>query len=351
MAFSFSNIFWRIKSFHRYSILLPGVFSLVLSMSYSVAHAYQEAASDTVPTRMDTLNKRKELPSFLLWDDLDTQPLYPYQNPFLRRESPFLLSPSQNQRIEVEVDTAVNYRIYQDLDSGSLDPGYSLDFEDYSRMQELRIRQEYWRNRSRGLDGESAVGGRGLIPPITMSPTFDRIFGGNEITIVPTGNVNLDFGGIFRRIDNPSIPIRQQRNGGFNFNQQIQMSVNGMLGQKVRIGANFDSNNSFDFENQLKVEYAGFDEDILKTIEIGNVSMPIQNSLIQGAQNLFGVKTQMQFGKLFMTTVASTQRGRRDEIIIEGEIKADPLNSGPRNTMKTDIFFLVIFSEITTKTG
>ena len=76
--------------------------------------------------------------------------------------------------------------------------------------------------------------------------------------------MNLDFGGIFRRIDNPSIPIRQQRNGGFNFNQQIQMSVNGMLGQKVRIGANFDSNNSFDFENQLKVEYAGFEEDIFK---------------------------------------------------------------------------------------
>lgn len=324
MAFSFSNIFWRIKSFHRYSILFPGVFSLVLSMSYSVANAYQEPASDTIPTKMDTLNKRKESPSFLLWDDLNTQPLYPYQNPFLRNKSPFILSPNQNQRIEVEVDTAVNYRIYQDLDSGSLDPGYSLDFEDYSRMQELRIRQEYWRNRSRGLDGESAVGGRGLIPPITMSPTFDRIFGGNEITIVPTGNVNLDFGGIFRRIDNPSIPIRQQRNGGFNFNQQIQMSVNGMLGQKVRIGANFDSNNSFDFENQLKVEYAGFDEDILKTIEIGNVSMPIQNSLIQGAQNLFGVKTQMQFGKLFMTTVASTQRGRRDEIIIEGGNQGRP---------------------------
>src|SRR5690606_4700978 len=119
-----------------------------------------------------------------------------------------------------------------------------------SKIQELRLRQEYWRNRSRGMDGESVVSGRGLIPPITLSPTFDRIFGGNEINIVPTGNVNLDFGGMFRRIDNPSIPIRQQRNGGFNFNQQIQMSVNGTLGQKMRIGANFDSNNSFDFRSE-----------------------------------------------------------------------------------------------------
>ncbi|SHN22032.1 cell surface protein SprA [Cyclobacterium lianum] len=293
----------------------------------SGANAFQEPAvtpADSLPDRLDTLSKRKDLPSFLLWDNLNTNPLYPSQNPFLRKQSPFLPGAGVDQRVEVEVDTAVRYRIYQNLDSGSVDPGYSMDFEDYSRMQELRIRQEYWRNRSRGLDGESAVGGRGLIPPITMSPTFDRIFGGSEISIVPTGNVNLDFGGIFRRIDNPSIPIRQQRNGGFNFNQQIQMSVNGMLGQKVRIGANFDSNNSFDFENQLKVEYAGFEEDILKTIEIGNVSMPVQNSLIQGAQNLFGVKTQMQFGKLFMTTVASTQRGRRDEIVLEGGNQGRP---------------------------
>ncbi|WP_339902985.1 cell surface protein SprA, partial [uncultured Cyclobacterium sp.] len=312
-------------------------------MSLSGVYARQSPTTtptDTVPSLMDTLNKRRSLPSFLLWDNLNTKPLYPYQNPFLRRDTPFLLKPEKNQRIEVEVDTAVSYRIYPNTDSTSTDPGYSLDFDDYSRMQEYRIRQQYWRDRSRGLDGESAVGGRGLIPPITMSPTFDRLFGGSEITIVPTGNVNLDFGGIFRRIDNPSIPIRQQKTGNFNFNQQIQMSVNGMLGQKVRIGANFDSNNSFDFENQLKVEYGGFEEDILKSIEIGNVSMPVQNSLIQGAQNLFGVKTQMQFGNLFMTTVASTQRGRRDEIIIEGGNQGRPFEVRASNYDENRHFFL-----------
>lgn len=312
-------------------------------MSLSGVDARQEPAStpsDSLPSLMDTLNKRRTLPSFLLWDNLNTNPLFPYQNPFLRKDSPFLIRPEKNQRVEVEVDTSVRYSIYPNLDSTTLDPGYSMDFDDYSKMQELRIRQEYWRDRSRGLDGESAVGGRGLIPPITMSPTFDRIFGGNEITIVPTGNVNLDFGGIFRRIDNPSIPIRQQKTGNFNFNQQIQMSVNGMLGQKVRIGANFDSNNSFDFENQLKVEYAGFEEDILKSIEIGNVSMPVQNSLIQGAQNLFGVKTQMQFGKLFMTTVASTQRGRRDEIVIEGGNQGRPFEVRASEYDENRHFFL-----------
>jgi len=320
---------------------------VVLAVCIPASYGFQEQVpiqTDTLPSRLDSLAKRRALPSFLLWDNLNTSPLYPYQSPIFTPSSPFQLPPPAQQRIEVEMDTAFRYRIYDQLDSTQQGgQGYTLDFEDYSQMEQMRLRQQYWRNRSRGTDGESAVGGRGLIPPMTMSPTFDRIFGGNEINIVPTGNVNLDFGGIFRRIDNPSIPIRQQRNGGFNFDQQIQMSVNGLLGQKVRVGANFDSNNSFDFENQLKVEYAGFEEDIIKSIEIGNVSMPVQNGLIQGAQNLFGVKTQMQFGKLFMTTVASTQRGRRDELIIEGGNQGRPFEIRASNYDENRHFFLSHF--------
>ncbi|WP_236252933.1 cell surface protein SprA [Echinicola sp. 20G] len=303
----------------------------------------QGVGQDSIPSKIDSLEKRRTLPSFLLWDNFKTSPLYPIQSPLQQRYSPFYYDGPKQQQVEIELDTAVQYRVYDQLDSTSSNPGYLYNFEDFSKIQELRMRQEYWRNRSRGMYGESAVSGRGLIPPITMSPTFDRLFGGSEINIIPTGYVNLDFGGIFRRIDNPSIPIRQQRNGGFNFDQQIQMSVNGNLGQKMQINANFDSNNSFDFENQLKVEYKGFEEDIVKSIEIGNVSMPVQNSLIQGAQNLFGVKTQLQFGKLFMTAVASTQRGRRDEIVIEGGGQGRPFEIRASEYDDNRHFFLAHF--------
>jgi len=278
-----------------------------LPITHSQAFGFQQpVVRDTIPmdtaqSRLEFLEKRRQLPSFLLWNNFNTNPLFPIQNPLSKRYSPFQLSPPTEQNVQIEMDTVMRYNISEQLDSALINPGYKYEFDEYSKMQELRIRQEYWRSRSRGQDGESAVSGRGLIPPMTVSPAFDRLFGGSEINIIPNGNVNLDFGGIYRRIDNPAIPVRQQRNGGFNFDQQIQMSVNGTLGQKMRIGANFDSNNSFDFQNQLKVEYVGFEEDIVKSVEIGNVSMPVQNSLIQGAQNLFGVKTQLQFGKLFMT--------------------------------------------------
>jgi cell surface protein SprA len=81
---------------------------------------------------------------------------------------------------------------------------------------------------------------------------------------VPRGFVTLDFGASFQKISNPNIPIRQQKNGGFEFDQQINMSVVGKVGEKLAVSANFDNNNSFDFQNNMKVEYTGFKEDILK---------------------------------------------------------------------------------------
>ncbi len=285
-------------------------------LAYTTSEA-QDTQTDSIPSKIDSLNQRRSSPSFLLWNSLRTNPLFPYQNPFLRPRSPFLPNSLTRQNILVEIDSTLRYRIIDEYDSNRVGNEQEYDFELFSKTQEYKVRQDYWNSRARGGDGESAVEGRGLIPPLTVSPSFDRIFGGSDISIVPTGYVNLDFGAIFRRIDNPTLPIRQQQNGGFNFDQQIQMAVNGSLGEKVNIGANFDSNNSFDFQNQLKLEYDGFEEDILQKVEIGNVSMPVQNRLIQGAQNLFGVKTQMQFGKLNVTAVASTQRGRRDNLVID----------------------------------
>ncbi len=198
----------------------------------------------------------------------------------------------------------------------------SLPFLEFSKFREREDTRNFQREKSAALDGESAVTNRGqLIPPIALSPFFDRLFGGDQILITTNGFVQLDFGGRFQRIDNPAVPIRQQRNGGFEFDQKINMSLQGSIGQKLQLNANFDNNSSFDFENTLKVDYTGLESDIIKSVEMGNVSMPVANSLISGAQNLFGFKTQMQFGKLFVTALASTQRGQTESLEIEGGVQ------------------------------
>ncbi|MBX2914216.1 MAG: cell surface protein SprA [Cyclobacteriaceae bacterium] len=243
-----------------------------------------------------------------------------YGDPFssYRTFSPLFLQDSKNLGFDLQIDTGRNYTIYEKIGTLNYRPPSSISFDEFNAEQYKLIKRDYWQTRSKALDGESAVSGRGLIPKIYVSPVLDRIFGGSYVELIPRGFVNLDFGAQFQKIENPSIPIRQQRNGGFEFDQQINLSVQGKVGEKLAVTTNFDNNNSFDFQNNMKVEYTGFKEDILKKLEIGNVSLPLNNSLITGSQNLFGVKAQMQFGKLFVTTLATTQRGKQSSIKVNG---------------------------------
>lgn len=214
-------------------------------------------------------------------------------------------------------DAGITYSVYENIGSLDFRPASFMTFSEFNNYSNSQLNREYFREKSIGLDGESAVSGRSLIPRLYISPVFDRIFGGSYVDIQPNGFVNLDFGARFQRIDNPAIPLRQQRNGAFNFDQQISMNVVGKVGEKLEITANFDNNNTFDFQNNLKVEYTGYEEEIIKKIEIGNVSMPVTNSLMSGAQSLFGIKAEFQFGKLYVTTLLSQQRGRNEVLTIE----------------------------------
>ncbi len=289
--------------------------------SVSGAWIIQEDTTKTDTVRRDTLNRDSiynkpynatRRPAYLPTDRFGD----PLSSVYMG--STFFLPEPSNLKMEVEIDTGMNYTLYERLGELDYRAPVSMSFREFKQFQEQQQLKSYWKSRSEGLDGESAVSSRNLIPPIYISPVFDRIFGGSYVEIIPRGLVTLDFGGRWQRIASPDRSIRQQRNGGFEFDQQIEMNVVGKIGEKLQVTANFNNNNSFDFQNNLKVEYTGFEEDILQKLEVGNVSLPLNNSLITGAQNLFGVKAQLQFGDLFVTTVASTQRGKSESLTISG---------------------------------
>ncbi|HNP18149.1 MAG TPA: cell surface protein SprA [Fulvivirga sp.] len=304
-----------------YALLCALVTCLGLALTASQGNARRLLTNFSAIVQADSTKK----------DSLDNQPYQPTRKPTFKPKdrfgdpfsnvtspSPLLLEDPASMKLDVEIDTAMNYTIYEKIGDLNYRPTSSMTFEEFKQYQERQQLKDYWKNRSSGLDGESAVSGRNLIPPIYVSPIFDRIFGGTYVEIIPRGAVTLDFGGRWQRVSNPGVPIRQQRNGGFEFDQQISMNVVGKIGEKLQVTANFDNNNSFDFENNLKLEYTGYEEDMLQKLEIGNVSLPLNNSLITGAQNLFGIKAQLQFGDLYVTTVASTQRGTTESITIDG---------------------------------
>jgi cell surface protein SprA len=289
--------------------------SMVFFLCLGPTLVYAQRGADTTKQSTDTVSHQSYNPFRPTYRPSDR-----YGDPFSNQSfySPLFLKDPKSLNLDLQIDTGMNYSIYEKIGKVNFRPTSSMSFQDFNLQQSQSMLTDYWKGRSKALDGESAVSSRNILPKIYVSPVMDRIFGGSYVELIPRGFVTLDFGANFQKIANPSIPIRQQKNGGFQFDQNINLSVVGKIGEKMKVTTNFDNNNSFDFQNNMKVEYTGNKEDVLKKFEIGNVSLPLNNSLISGAQNLFGVKAQMQFGKLSVTTIAATQRGKQSTINIQG---------------------------------
>jgi len=274
-----------VKNCNHIECLVRGglLISLWFFMSFNGYAMYQQK-SDSLANKQDSIPpvdqtyKPSARPTFNSGDRLGD----PFSNKI--SSSPLLFGNPANLKLQYDIDTSFNYTISERMGAIYYRPISSISFSEYDKYQTDMLLKSYWKGRGAEADGETALTGRRLIPKIYISPVFDRIFGGSYVEINPRGLVNLDFGGKFQRIHNPSLPLRQQKNGGFEFDQQISMNVVGKIGEKLKVTANFDNNNSFDFQNNLKVEFTGFEEDIIKKLEIGNVSMPISNGLISGVK-------------------------------------------------------------------
>ena len=187
-------------------------------------------------------------------------------------------------------------------------------YQDYLLNKELK---NYWRQKisSNSIDLESG----GAVPKVNLGKeVINKIFGSDLVSIRPQGAVELTFSGVINKIDNPALPEAQRQTTSFNFDERIQINVIGRIGEKLQLQANYDTEATFEFENEMKLEYAGDEDDIIKNIELGNVNLPLSGSLITGVQSLFGIKAKMQFGRATLTTVFSEQKSETSILEIEG---------------------------------
>jgi cell surface protein SprA len=212
--------------------------------------------------------------------------------------------------------------------------GYNIDFpfiltrEQYlDRVMKEQMR-EYFKQKAAAIAGktkEDKAKQRDLLPNFYVNnELFTTIFGSPEIDIDPQGSVEVDLGLLFNRSDNPSFSPRNRQNLTFDFNQRINLSLVGKVGTRLQVNANYDTQSTFDFQNQVKLSFIpsdidgvegakdgsfeGGEDSILQSLEIGNVAMPLNSQLIRGAQSLFGIKTELQFGKTRITAVFSEQQ-------------------------------------------
>ncbi|NJK84942.1 MAG: cell surface protein SprA [Bacteroidales bacterium] len=231
-------------------------------------------------------------------------------------DSPLFLDDPSNVKSSVTFNPETNEYILSKK-VGNLDyrPSSVMSFKEFREYEKEVAKRNYWVTRSKqnsGNEGNSPIG------KIKMGETFDKVFGADAINIVPQGSAELIFGYNISRNDNPQLSERNRRNGAFTFKEKIQMNVAGSIGDKMELGINYDTEATFDFENKTKLQYAGKEDEIIKKIEAGNVTFPLSGSLISGSQSLFGLKTELQFGKLNVTSVFSHQRGESSVINVQG---------------------------------
>ena len=231
------------------------------------------------------------------------------------KANPFLTLPDNVKRV-VEYDAEnKRYVITERIGDRQFSAPQYLTIEQYLRLVNSEIKRENWRVLSNAEIDQ--VRQTGIIPQVKInSRVFEKIFGGTTIDIQPRGDAELTFLGRINKNENPLFNERQRTQANFDFNQRIQMDVTGNIGTKLKIKMNYNTEAQFDFENQIKLDYTGGKDDIIKKIEAGNVSLPLNSTLINGTQSLFGVKTQLQFGKLDVSTVFSQQKSQSKELQI-----------------------------------
>ncbi|WP_434037036.1 cell surface protein SprA [Formosa sp. 4Alg 33] len=193
---------------------------------------------------------------------------------------------------------------------------------EFEQMVQAENLKSYYKQKIDAFDGKkdgSEEEVKNLLPQFYVNSSFfESIFGGSTIDVIPQGSVEMDLGVLFSKQDNPAFSPRNRSNFSFDFDQRISLSLLGKVGTRLQVTANYDTQSTFDFQNLIKLEYTPTEDDIIQKIEVGNVSMPLNSSLITGAQSLFGVKTQLQFGKTRVTGIFSEQKSEINTVVAQG---------------------------------
>lgn len=263
------------------------------------------APADTV--RIDTTG--------ILPYHFDDEPAFAY--PDKKDSLSLYLKKPSNIRTEIEYDPETGeYNFVEKIGDFNYRLPKSMTKKEFQRYDFDQAVQNYWRTQTqmKGLEDKG-----GLIPKLTVGgEVFNKIFGSNTIDIRPQGYVEVSFGYQMNETKNPSIPERLRKVPTFDFDQKIQMNVMGKIGDRMEMRVNYNTEATFDYENKMNLAYTGDEDQIIKKIEAGNVSLPLNGSLITGGTNLFGVKTELQFGKLNLTTIFSQNKGETKVIDSEG---------------------------------
>ena len=318
---------WLMVATFGYAIALPQLQDDKKKTHTSTAQPVQ-LDEDTIPDSL--LHTR--------WQIQRTQP-YSLSDLY---QSPLDLKRPDNLRYQVVYnDTLDRYIIGNRMGSTWLSAPIMLTPKEYLAWTEQQQRNSYFRKQN-----DEIFQAKGKEKFDFSDMHFDlgpaeKIFGPGGIRVKTQGSAELKFGINKKNIDNPSLPIRNRKTTMMDFDEKINLNVNGKVGDKVNMNLNYNTDATFDFDAQnMKLKYDGKEDEIIKLVEAGNVSFPSNSSLIKGASSLFGVRTDMQFGKLKLQMVASQKKSASKSVSTRGGVQLTPFELNVADYEENRHFFL-----------
>ena len=281
------------------------------------------------------------IPDSLLHTRWQIQRTQPYSLSDLYQSPLDLKRPDNLQYQVVYNDTIDRYIIGNRMGSTWLSAPIMLTPKEYLAWTEQQQRNSYFRKQN-----DEIFQAKGKEKFDFSDMHFDlgpaeKIFGPGGIRVKTQGSAELKFGINKKNIDNPSLPIRNRKTTMMDFDEKINLNVNGKVGDKVNMNLNYNTDATFDFDAQnMKLKYDGKEDEIIKLVEAGNVSFPSNSSLIKGASSLFGIRTDMQFGKLKLQMVASQKKSASKSVSTRGGVQLTPFELNVADYEENRHFFL-----------
>ena len=346
--------------------LMVSTFSYALVMPYLQDNRTRKRTQNTVNTQQKQLDKQarngaqdKEksskisvsaqpfkveddtIPDSLLNTRWKIQLTQPYSLSDLY-QSPLDLQRPDNMKYDVVYNDTLNrFVIGNRMGNTWLSAPIMLTPEEYNSWTEMNERSAFFRKKN-----DEIYQAKGKEKFDFSDMHFDlgpaeKIFGPGGIRVRTQGSAELKLGMNKKSIDNPSLPIRNRKTTMMNFDEKINLNVNGKVGDKMNLNLNYNTDATFDYDAQnMKLKYDGKEDEIIKLVEAGNVSFPSNSSLIKGASSLFGVRTDMQFGKLKLQMVASQKKSASKSVSSRGGVQLTPFEINVADYEENRHFFL-----------
>ena len=304
----------------------------------------REQKSDTTMSLSDYVVEDEAIPDSLLNLRWKVQRIVPITFEDLQRGMVDLNLPDNLQQNVEYNDTLDRYVIGSKVAGTYLSAPIMMTPEEYRKWSERQLFNKYFRSKN-----DEIVKTKGKEKFDFSDMHFDlgpaeKIFGPGGVRIRTQGSAELKFGATLKNIENPSLPVRNRKTTAINFDEKINLNVNGKVGDKVNMNLNYNTDATFDFDQQnLKLRYEGKEDEIIKLVEGGNITFPTNSSLIKGAASLFGLRTDLQFGKLKLQLVASQKKSSTHSVSSQGGVQLTPFEINVANYEDNRHFFLSHF--------